>query len=244
MDPLPEVVYHPELCIHCGHCAEGCYTGARMMCGREMTVRQVLESVLADRVYYGKDGGLTVSGGEPTMQPEFLLSLFQSAKEAGLHCAIETNLSASFDSVIRPLLPLVDLWMADLKCFDAQSHRQWTGADNERVKENFRLLSESGAAFVMRTPIIPGVNDSAEALEPIIRFAASLPGLQYYEALPYHPLGQSKHCKGSSFTQRFPQPDRKMLLAMLTELTERYGIPFRFANVDEKQQREDPNDIP
>lgn len=227
----PEYIYNEKLCIHCGHCAEGCYTGARALCGREMSANEVVAQVLLDAPYYGKDGGLTVSGGEPTMQMDFLKEIFRLAKAGGVNCGIETNLSMDYDTHVAPLIPLVDIWMADLKCFDPELHKKYTGADNERIKQNLRRLDAEGVSVVLRTPIIPGVNDTQEELENLVGFAKSLRNLAYYEALPYHPLGMSKKVAHGDFIQRFPVPDRHALRERLHEITSLQGVPFRFANV-------------
>ena len=225
-----EYVFNPKLCLHCGHCAEGCYSGARILCGKEMTVEQVMEEIMADKPYYGESGGVTISGGEPFMQPQFLLDLLKSAKERGIHCGVETNGSLPFE-VMNSALPFVDEWMIDLKVFDDEIHMKYTGVSNESVKENLFKLDRAGAKIVLRTPVIPGVNDAAEELEAIVKFAAGLKKLDYYEVLPYHPLGLSKEVENTDFIRQFEKPDKAALKAMLGEIVAKYAIPFRFANV-------------
>lgn len=227
----PEYLYNEKLCIHCGHCKEGCYTGARVLCGKVMTPAQVVEQAALDKPYYGENGGMTVSGGEPTMQPDFLREILRLGKEAGLHCGIETNLSLPFESYIEPLIPYVDLWMVDLKCFDEDLHKKYTGLSNAHTKQNLHRLDDLGIHVVLRTPVIPGVNDAEEELENIVSFAAGLKNLAYYEALPYHPLGLSKHVEFDGFIERFETPDRHALRERLHEITSRHGVPFRFANI-------------
>jgi len=226
----PEYVFNPKLCLHCGHCAEGCYSGARILCGKEMTVGEVIEEIAADQPYYGNTGGVTFSGGEPFMQPQFLMELLKSAKEHGIRCGIETNASLPFE-VMEPALPLVDVWMIDLKAYDEELHIKYIGVSNESVKENLIKLDRAGAKIVLRTPVIPGVNDAAEELEHIVKFAAGLKNLDYYEVLPYHPLGLSKQVENIEFIKEFKVPDKAAIKAMLGPMVQKYKIPFRFANI-------------
>lgn len=226
----PEYVFNPKLCLHCGHCAEGCYSGARILCGKEMTVEQVIAEVAADKPYYGETGGVTVSGGEPFMQPQFLLELLKAAKAKGFQCGVETNASLPFE-LIKQALPFVDVWMIDLKAFDDGIHQEYTGISNESVKANLSELDRHGAKIVLRTPVIPGVNDTADELEHIIKFAAGLKNLEYYEVLPYHPLGLSKQVENTEFIRQFEKPDKAALKAKVGPMVQKYAVPFRFANV-------------
>ncbi|MBN2037839.1 MAG: glycyl-radical enzyme activating protein [Chitinispirillaceae bacterium] len=232
--PYPEYVFNPKLCLHCGHCAEGCYSGARILCGKEMTVEQVMTEVLADKPFYGENGGLTVSGGEPFIQPRFLIELLKAAKAQGIHCGIETNASLPF-KVIEQALPFVDVWMIDLKAFDDELHREYTGVSNETIKQNISELDRRGARIVLRTPVIPGVNDAADELEHIVEFAAGLRNLDYYEVLPYHPLGLSKQVENIEFIRQFEKPDNAALKALFGPMVQKYAVPFRFANIKIKE---------
>ena len=92
ISPEPQTLFYPEKCIGCGFCAEGCYTGARVTCGREMTPEEVFREIERDAPYYGADGGLTVSGGEPLMQADFCAALLDICKSRGVHRAVETSL--------------------------------------------------------------------------------------------------------------------------------------------------------
>ncbi len=184
----PTELFHPERCIHCGMCEEGCFSGARTICGTEMTASQVVREVLLDRDYYGKEGGVTVTGGEPTCQADFTAEILRQLREQGVHTAIESNLCCA-KSVLERVTEHADLIMADLKLFDSDRHRQYTGAGNEVIKEN--LLSVRKPVIV-RTPVIRGINDTPEEIGQIAALAGRIPTLLYYELLPYHPLGLSK----------------------------------------------------
>ncbi len=181
----PEIMDYPEKCIGCGQCDKGCFSGAKVMCGREMTVQQVLQEILQDKSYYGTEGGVTISGGEPLAQPEFLSALIDACKAEHIHCAVETSLLLWDEEIFQKL----DLVMADLKIWDDALHRQYTGVSNGRIIENFRMLNDLGIPILARTPVLPEIE---QGIGEISRFLKSLENVKQYELLPYHPLGNSK----------------------------------------------------
>ncbi len=183
-----EELFYPERCIGCGGCADGCFSGARVLCGREMSVSEVMEEVLRDRAYYGSVGGVTVSGGEPLAHPDFVRELLAACRNEGIGTAVETSLYR-FDPDI---LSRVDLIMADLKVFDSAKHREYTGIGNEEIKRNLLLADSLGVPLLIRTPIVPTVNDSVENISDTADFLRGLRHVIRYELLPYHPLGLSK----------------------------------------------------
>lgn len=189
--PYPQYLIDQSKCIGCGKCEEGCFSGARTLCGKEMSPREVADIVLLDAPYYGAEGGVTVTGGEPSVQPEFAAAVLRACRERGIHTAVETNLFAPWASLV-PMLEQAELIMADLKLFHAEAHKKWTGAGNEQIKENLLRAAELGRPLILRTPVVAGVNDNEEELRQIAAFAARLPTLRYYELLPYHSLGLSK----------------------------------------------------
>jgi len=199
-----ETLFYPEKCIGCGKCAEGCFSGARVACGRDLSPEEILETVLLDRDYYAPDGGVTFSGGEPLAQREALLRTVKLMKKEGIGTAVETSLCL-FD---REILGEVDLVMADLKIWNEEKHRRYTGVSNRPVIEHFRRLADVGTPTVARTPVIPGVNDSREEIESIRDFLAELPNVVRYELLPYHPLGESKRRALGREVTEFSVPDR------------------------------------
>lgn len=181
----PEMMYYPEKCIGCGQCDKGCFAGAKVICGREMTVQQVLAEVLEDKTYYGADGGVTFSGGEAVAQREFLSALIDACKGNGVHCAVETSLMIWNEEIFRKL----DLVMADLKIWDDELHRAFTGAGNDIIKEHFRKLNTLGIPIIARTPVIPEID---QGIPEISGFLCGLENVIQYELLPYHPLGNGK----------------------------------------------------
>ena len=185
--------FRRELCRACGSCAEVCYAEALVLVGREMTVDEVLREVLRDRLYYANSGGgLTISGGEPLCQHDFTLALLRRARDEGLHTAVETNADWPWEQ-LASLLGVTDLVMMDIKTMDPAAHRKWTGASNERVLDNARRLAADGVDLVVRTPVVPGVNDTPGEIARVADFLRDLANVRYYELLPYHPLGAGKY---------------------------------------------------
>lgn len=185
IDYRPQMMYYPEKCIGCGLCDKGCFSGAKVICGKQMSVSEVLKEVLYDRDYYGNEGGVTISGGEPLAQRQFVSALIDACKEEGIHCAVETSLIFYDEGIFKKL----DLVMADLKIWDNELHRKYTGVENLKIKEHFGRLNELGIPIIARTPVIPEIDQNIEAISGFLK---ELENVKKYELLPYHPLGDSK----------------------------------------------------
>jgi pyruvate formate lyase activating enzyme len=182
-------------CRACGTCARVCHAEAREVAGRAMTVEQVLGVVERDRPFYeGSGGGVTVSGGEPLLQPHFTAGLLSAAKRRGLHTVLDTCGHASWESFER-LRRDVDLFLYDLKLVDPTRHRRYTGVGNRRILANLRRLSELGHRIVLRMPVVPGITDDPENVQAVRALAAGLPQLARVELLPYHRTGVGKYLR-------------------------------------------------
>ena len=137
-----------------------CPTGALEMFGKIMTVREVMDEVEKDASFYrSTGGGMTISGGEVMLQPDFAAALLQEAHNRGINTAIETACNAPW-SFLEKVLPHVDTMLHDLKLMDSERHKKWTGVGNERILANFKKAYETfpDIDFIARTPLIPGVN--------------------------------------------------------------------------------------
>ena len=198
----PQMLYYPEKCIDCGKCDEGCYAGARVLCGREMTVEDIMSEILADKPYYGEQGGVTISGGEPLAHREFTMALIEACHREGIHVGVESSLYR-FD---EELLSSLDLIMADLKIFDDDKHKKYVGIGNEDIKQNLRRADTLGIPMIIRTPIVPGINDTVENISATAEFLRTLKNVTAYELLPYHPLGISKATALGIEMQEFTVP--------------------------------------
>jgi pyruvate formate lyase activating enzyme len=191
-----------ERCEGCGACADVCYAGALVLVGERVSVDDVLEEVLADRAFYeSSGGGVTLSGGEPTLQMDFAYEILSRSREAGLHTAIETNAHCRWEDLER-LLTVTDLVMTDIKHMDSEVHREAVGVSNERILENHRRLMKTDKPVIFRTPVIPTVNASDEAIDAIAAYirelgeiraeAGSEGGMPRLELLPFHKLASDK----------------------------------------------------
>jgi pyruvate formate lyase activating enzyme len=191
------VVVLRELCRACGECVKVCPNNARRLVGNYVTVDEVLNEVVKDMKFYVRSGGgLTVGGGEPLTQPEFVKELLRRAKEEYyIHTAIETSLYAPTE-VVKEVIKYVDYVFVDIKHIDPVRHRELTGVSNELILNNIRLVVNElsdGKEVVIRIPIIPKVNDDKENLKGIAEFIKSLKKEVPVELLPYHELGKSKY---------------------------------------------------
>jgi pyruvate formate lyase activating enzyme len=203
-----------DKCVGCGKCVDLCPAKARTMAGRYMTVDQVVEEVLRDKPFYDNSGGgVTLSGGDPLMQPEFALQLLRRCKERDLHTTIETCGHASWPTM-EGLLQYADLVLLDMKCLDPVKHRQATGKDNGLIIENSRRIAENGRMRV-RVPLIPGFNDSVEDVKAVRQFAVEALGLtpSDIDLLRYNNLGEGKYerlDRGDEQPSIQPQTDEYM----------------------------------
>ena len=160
--------------------------------GRDVTVGEVMEEILQDRPYFRRSGGgLTLSGGEATWQPDFAIALLQAAKEAGITTAIETTAFADREVIAR-FLPYLDTVLMDIKHMNGEKHKEFTTRDNGTILENARFIAESGAHLIVRTPVVPDFNDTAEEIGDIARYAVSI-GVREHHLLPYHRIGTDKY---------------------------------------------------
>jgi pyruvate formate lyase activating enzyme len=170
-----------------------CPTGAIHWMGEWRSAGEVMAEVRRDRPFYGDGGGLTLTGGEPTMQPAMCEALLSLARDDGIATAMETCGHTQWQ-VFERLLPHLDLLLIDVKHVDATIHRQYTGIDNTLILENLRRILAAGKPVRVRVPLIPGFNATPGDLAAIATFVADLPGpLLGVDLLPYHTLGKSKY---------------------------------------------------
>ena len=198
--------------------------GKKKTVGRDVTVGEILPEILSDIPYYRRSGGgLTLSGGEVLAQADFARDLLRAAREYGLHTAIETAASLPY-SEMEKLLPHLDLVLMDVKHMDPVKHKEYTGVDNTLILENAKTLSQSGVDLIIRTPVIPGVNDSDGDIRAISRFAASL-GAREYHLLPYHRLGSDKYDGlGRRYSMSEILPPSRERMEHLLSVAEESGI--------------------
>ncbi len=185
----------PGRCGHCGRCADACPAEARERTSRRVDAADLVRSISRDAPFYDQSGGgVTFSGGEPLAQPDFLLDALQRCGELEIHRVVDTSGYAESGTVLA-VARHTDLFLYDLKLIDPQQHSIHTGVDNARILSNLRMLSESGAAIVVRIPLIPGVNDDAESITRAGEFIAGLPRSHAVDLLPFHRAADAKYAK-------------------------------------------------
>ena len=216
------------LCVNCGRCAEVCYAEALVMCGEEMGVSDVMYQVRQDKAYYdATGGGVTISGGEVLCQREFAEALADACHAENIAVAVETNLSFPFDKA-KTLLEGVDLIMCDLKIFDGEAHKKHTGVSNEIILENIAKLDELNIPVIVRTPLIPGVTDSADNIRAIAEYIKNVKNLVRYELLNFNPLGEGKY-RALNVENPFEaaRPFGEEKLSELRSLLSESGVPYK-----------------
>ena len=210
---------HPEkmctdrtLCTACGACTNACRADGRTISGKVMTAGEAFDKVAADKLFYGKDGGLTVTGGEALAHPEFTGALVQLCKAAGISTAVETCGAVAWQ-VMQPVLQHTDIVLYDIKQMDSALHKQYTGLGNEMILENLEHISnETDCTIIVRCPVIPPCNDSPENFHALGRFLVEKKiRVSEINLLPYHNLGEGKREQlepgDQGFASRTPTPE-------------------------------------
>lgn len=187
------VYYKKENCVHCGHCEEVCYNGARTLSSHERSIRDVLEECLRERFFYTyHKGGVTLSGGEPLLQVEFSTELLRRLKQENIFTTVETAGYLPFENIKKAAVD-TDIFFFDLKLIDQKKQEKWIGAKDSRILDNLRKLTKIHERIVIRIPLIPEVNDDEEEFGRLMNFLCTMNGIRYVHLLPFHQLGSSKY---------------------------------------------------
>ena len=179
----------PQGCTACGSCAEVCPTHAKRIYGKSYTVDEILAIISADKAFFdATGGGVTFSGGECMLYPDFLQEVAKRCKKNGISVAVDTAGNVPFSS-FEAILPYVDLFLYDIKALDPQLHRQGTGVENQLILSNLERLLTAGKQIQIRVPVIPGFNEGEE----VARIGAYCAARGFVpEYLPYHAMGEGK----------------------------------------------------
>ncbi len=188
-------VTDPDKCKLCGRCVDTCMAGAREIIGRQMTVSEVMVEVEQDIIFYDQSGGgVTFSGGEPLMQPEFLLAVLNQCQAQQIHTVVDTSCYAE-PKILEMVSERTDLFLCDLKHMDNEIHERFTGVGNNLILDNIKRLSEAGKEIVIRIPVIPGFNDEKANIEATGKFTASLQVVSRIDILPFNRGGKEKSAR-------------------------------------------------
>lgn len=212
-------------CTVCGKCVEVCPTEARRIIGRYWTPEELLGEIEKDRVFYEKsEGGVTVSGGEGTFQPQFLIEFMKLCKANGIHTALDTSGYAKWH-VLKKVLPFVDLVLLDLKIMEPKKHREILRGSLDLVLENAKKINEAGKRTIIRVPIVPHYTADEENIHQIARFISQLTVVERVELLPFHRMAESKYYQlGRSYPMDDVQPPSGLLMENLKRLMESHGL--------------------
>jgi pyruvate formate lyase activating enzyme len=209
------------LCNDCGECVDACPSQALEQLGELLSVEEVLNTVEEDGSFYARSGGgLTLSGGEPLAQARFAVELLSAARSRGIDTALETSGHCRWED-LQDACGYLDQVFYDVKSADAAAHKEQVGVGNELILGNLRKLCERfpDLPVVVRTPIIPGFNDSPGDVGAIARLVNDLPGSPRHELLPYHGFGQPKYRRlGKEYPLCELEPPSEERMARLREL--------------------------
>ncbi len=220
------VAFDRTKCIECNACYDACPSDAIKMWGKRMTVEECMKEIRKDRSYFERSGGgVTVSGGDPLMQCDFVAELFKACKAEGIHTCFESDFYSTWDKVEK-VLPYTDLFIADLKQMDTEIHKQQTGVHNDKILANLKKLSETGKDIIMRIPIIPGFNDNMENIEATADFFLNEMGgrIRTLQLLSFMRLGEEKY---SSLGMPYPMAgitvDREKFQQLVSSFAEYFN---------------------
>ncbi len=213
-----------SLCNDCGKCVEICPAQAIKLFGEYMSVDDVVRVVEEDSAfYYRSGGGITVSGGEPLSQAEFVHELLKSCRERGIDTAVEISGHANWEDVER-VCRYANLIFYDIKHIDSGKHKAFAGVTNELILENIRRIASNfpKTPIVARTPIVPGFTDTEDNIKAIADFLSQIGSLKQYELLPYHGFGKPKyHQLGREYSLSSLQTPSQECMAILQKLTQK-----------------------
>ncbi|GAB6156144.1 glycyl-radical enzyme activating protein [Desulfosporosinus burensis] len=189
-----KIVVDRYKCFNCHKCVEVCCSNALHIFGKDMTIDEVFRKTQNQAGAWRSNGGITVSGGEPLLQADFVAALLKKYRGVGVHTAIETTGFAPWEK-LEQAAQWCCLIHYDVKIMDTQKHKKYIGVDNAIILENLKKLSESfpEVDIIVRTPVIPDINDQEQDIMDIAEFLQPIPNLMDYELLPYHGYGSSKY---------------------------------------------------
>lgn len=186
------LLFSRDSCTACGLCTEACFHGALELKGMQISISELVQECLLDRKFYGDNGGVTISGGEPLFNQDAVFELFEALKKEQIHLVLDTCGSVHF-SLLEKAATYADLFYFDCKCFDSKLHKAWTGTSNELILDNLSRLLQADTPMVVRIPVIPGFNDTSDEMGSIAALLKPFSGSTKVHLLPYHRMGSNKY---------------------------------------------------
>ncbi len=225
MSDEDEIVINRDLCNNCGDCVETCLNQALKIVGDHVTVEELFKDINKDAPFYRRsDGGVTIGGGEPTMQSDFVEAFLKRCKQNYLHTVMETCGYVKWEK-LETLVKYLDLVYMDVKHMDPAAHKELTGASNELILENIKKVSKL-RPLIVRIPVIPGLNDSEKNIRKTAEFALSLGNnLKRIDLLPYHKFGSMTYTRiGMAYKIEDIEPPSDAHMKKLKEIVESCGV--------------------
>jgi len=225
-----KIKINKDRCVECQICVKGCCSKALHTFGKLQTVEETYQELQRQAGAWRVSSGVTVSGGEPLQQSDFVAALLRRLKSAGIHTAIETSGFAPWEN-FQKVARYCDLVIMDVKIYDAEKHKQYTGVDNALILENLRRLRKEMPTLdvLVRTPVIPGINDTKEELQEIVNFIQEILPVNDYELLPYHNFGAAKYEQlfSSYVLSSLTKPDKNAIRELNNEFRRQLNLTER-----------------
>jgi len=215
-------------CNSCGNCTQKCPSEALSIAGKNVTVKEILKETDKDMAFYEESkGGITLSGGEPLLQPHFLNTLLKELNKREIHTALDTSGYAP-RQIIDKIHKKVDLFLYDIKTMDDTKHKKYAGVSNKPILRNLKTLAKNGSHIAISLPIITNINDDEKNITDTAQFISSLPSVKHVTLLPYHKAGIDKYRNlGKQYKLRGIQPPSGQKMKAIREQLEAYGLTVK-----------------
>lgn len=215
-----------DQCTGCLKCVVDCPSEAIKQWGQSMSVDECMSIILKDKGFYDRsDGGVTISGGEPLLQSDFVLALFKACKQEGIHTCLESSFYANWNRIEKVAL-YTDLFISDIKLMDSGAHKRYTGVDNRLILDNLRRLSKSDKDLILRIPVIPTINDDFANIEATANFIETeLNGrVKVLQLLSFMRLGEEKYASlGLPYKMENLDFDRPQFQTRVSEMADYFN---------------------
>lgn len=227
-------------CTNCLACYDACPSDAVKRWGQSLSVEECMKEILRDRGYYERSGGgVTVSGGEPLLQSDFVAELFKACKEEGIQTCCESTCYVDWKEIER-ILPYTDIVISDIKHMNTEIHKRYTGVPNERILENLKKLAGDGRELILRIPVIPNINDDMDNIKATADFIIGELGgrVRTLQLLSFMRLGEEKYASlGMPYKMEDVKVNRKSFQKHVDEIAEYFNSRGIHCQVGTKEKQ-------